>query len=160
MSFLLSISMTSNFSGSILYLASTCYFALQIIVICVVHICIQRIVCILSVDSFISMTLTMNHLPPKAVKKGPQIKENEKKHDMYHDDLVLFQLFLDTNLVLILFLIQGTCFAFLQKGQQLFEMTSTGFDLIRSSISAFTLEADILLLDTFSKQNLIRGQDL
>ena len=29
--------------------------------------------------------------PPKAVKKGPQIKENRrKKHDMYHDDLVLF----------------------------------------------------------------------
>ena len=28
--------------------------------------------------------------PPKAVIKGPQIKENKKKHDMYHDDLVLF----------------------------------------------------------------------
>ena len=28
--------------------------------------------------------------PPKAVKKVPQIKENRKKHDIYHDDLVLF----------------------------------------------------------------------
>ena len=80
MSFLLSISMTSNFSESILYLASTCYFALQIIVTFVVHICIpQRIVCILLVDSFISVTLTMNHFPQKQWKKVPKLKKIEKK---------------------------------------------------------------------------------
>ena len=80
MSFLLSISMTSNFSGSILYLASTCYFALQIIVIFVVHICIHSKNSMYFVGRFLHLNdVDHESFPPKAVKKGPQIKENRQK---------------------------------------------------------------------------------